>query len=444
MLNGPGIFGNSSFSDEMPFLAGNNMKRREQFFPDTLRCSKIFFLLPFSCFLLLTMFSAFQVSAGPLLCGIDSLESSGFRVLRGRTAGLITNRAGVNRNGEADYAVMLAGGVKLRFLMAPEHGLPADIDAGRSVGNASLCGSLPVYSLYGESKKPDEKLLRSIDILLFDLQDVGVRCYTYISTMKNAMEICEKTGTAFMVLDRPNPVIPFSPSGFMVSPGYESFVGAVDIPFVHAMTVGEIALYLKQRFFMRIDLRVIPMQGYRRDRFADEYPDFRFVSPSPNIKNVDTAILYPALVFLEGTTVSEGRGTDYPFRQIGAPFVRSPELYREFSGYRLPGVAVDTVSFRPLSGKFRGELCHGLKLFVTERRAFSPFRTASAILLSLQKLYPGLLGLEKEGAFFDRIAGTPRFREMILQQASVGKIMEESALQTGQFKKSPALKMLYP
>ncbi|NTV61615.1 MAG: DUF1343 domain-containing protein [Chlorobiaceae bacterium] len=394
--------------------------------------------------LLFLLISPFPVSAEPLLCGIDRLEKSGFRELGGMKVGLITNRAGVNRNGEADYAVMLKNGVKLQFLMAPEHGFSADIDAGRSVGNTTVEGRLPVYSLYGESKKPDERLLGSIDILLFDLQDVGARCYTYITTMKNAMEACEKRGTAFMVLDRPNPVIPIPAEGFMLIPGYGSFVGAVDVPFVHALTVGEIALLLKTRFYGRLDLRVVAMQGYRRDRFADEYPDFMFVSPSPNINNVDTAVLYPSLVFLEGTTVSEGRGTEFPFRQFGAPFIRSSELARELFSHRLPGVTVDTISFRPSTGKFRGELCHGLKLFVTERRAFSPFRTASAILLSLQKLYPGLLGLEKEGAFFDRIAGTPRFREMILQQASVGKIMEESALQTGQFKKSPALKMLYP
>jgi uncharacterized protein YbbC (DUF1343 family) len=405
---------------------------------------KMHFSALFSFFLLILACNPFPVSAEPLLCGIDRLEKSGFRELRGLKAGLITNRAGVTRRGEADYAVMLKGGVMLKFLMAPEHGFSADIDAGRTVGNTTVAGSLPVHSLYGESKKPDERLLGSIDILLFDLQDVGARCYTYISTMKNAMEACEKSGTVFMVLDRPNPVIPLPAEGFMVAPGYESFVGAVDIPFVHSMTVGEIALLLKKRFFMRLDLRVITMQGYRRDRFADDYPDFRFVSPSPNIKNVDTALLYPALVFLEGTSVSEGRGTAAPFRQFGAPFIGSGELAREIAGCRLPGLSIDTLTFRPSSGKFAGELCHGLKLCVTERKAFSPFLTAAAILRSLQKLYPGKIGIENKGDFFDKLAGSPRFREMILRQEPVENIMRESSLQVTRFRNSRVLKLLYP
>jgi len=397
----------------------------------------------FSLVLLISFPHPVQASPAPLLCGIDRLRQSGFRELRGLKAGLITNRAGVTSSGEADYAVMLRGGVNLKFLMAPEHGFSADIAAGYSVGNSTVAGSLPVYSLYGESKKPDERLLRSIDILLFDLQDVGARCYTYISTMKNAMEACEKSGTIFMVLDRPNPVMPVPAQGFMLAPGYESFVGAVDVPFVHSMTVGEIALLLKHQFFRRLDLRVVAMQGYRRDRFADEYADFRFVSPSPNIRDVDTALLYPATVFLEGTAVSEGRGSAAPFMQFGAPFVKSRDLAEKLASYNLPGITSDTVSFRPSADKFKGEICRGLKLRVRDRKAYSPFRTAAAILLSLQKLYPGRTGLEEKGAFFDRLAGTSRFREMILRQDSLENIMRESAFEARRFREGADKFMLY-
>ncbi len=411
---------------------------------DLVRRRELRFSAIFALFLFLSLSCPFSVSGSPLSLGIDRLEASHFSELRGKRVGLITNRAGVTGKGEADYIAMLRGGVSLQFLMAPEHGFSADIEAGRAVGPATAAGSLPIHSLYGESKKPDEKLLGTIDILLFDLQDVGTRCYTYISTMKNAMEACGKTGTAFMVLDRPNPVIPLRAEGFMVATGYGSFVGAVDVPFVHSMTVGEIAIYLKNRFYPHLDLRVIPMQGYSRGRFADEYPDMPFVSPSPNIRNVETAILYPALVFLEGTSVSEGRGSDAPFRQFGAPFIDSRKFLSELATFRLEGMVADTVSFVPASDKFKGVACHGLKLRVTDRKAFSPFRTAAAIMLSLHKLYPDKIAFGDKGAFFDKLAGTPRFRKMIVQQKPLEAIMRESSEEVATFRRSRAVTLLYP
>ena len=379
---------------------------------------------------------ALPVSADELHCGIDRLEESECRELSGLKVGLITNAAGVSRKGEANYALMLRSGVRLKFLMAPEHGFSADLEAGKKVGSTVVADTLPVFSLYGASKIPDLRQLKQIDLLVFDLQDIGTRCYTYISTMKNAMEACEEAGIAFMVLDRPNPIAPLLPAGFMLEPGHESFVGAVDIPFIHSLTVGEIALLLKDRRYHKLDLRVIPMQGYRRERFADEYPGFTFRAPSPNIKTVDTAIIYPATVFLEATTVSEGRGTDDPFMQFGAPFIKSRELADALKGYNLPGVSFEPVVFKPRSNKFDGKLCHGLKLSLTERKAFNPFMTATALLLELQRLYPDKIGLDKRGEFFDKLAGNSLFREMIKKQFPLEKIMEESRRQVVQFKRS--------
>ena len=379
---------------------------------------------------------AFPASAEPLLCGIDRLDASGFREFSGLRIGLITNAASISRKGEPDYAIMLRSGVNLKFLMAPEHGFSADIEAGKKVGSSVISGTIPVFSLYGASKKPDISQLREIDLLVFDLQDVGTRCYTYISTMKNAMEACEEAGIAFMVLDRPNPVIPLRPEGFMLAPGYESFVGAVNIPFLHAMTVGEIALLLKEQCYKKLDLRVIGMQGYRRNKFGDEYADFSFKSPSPNIRSVDTAIIYPATVFLEATTVSEGRGTEAPFMQFGAPFIKSRELGNALRTYKLAGVSFKPVVFQPASGKFTGERCQGLKFSLIDRKAFSPFRTATALLLELQRLYPENIGLDKRGDFFDKLAGTPRFREMIKKQLPIDTILEESRRQVDEFNRS--------
>ncbi|MEI8186935.1 MAG: DUF1343 domain-containing protein [Chlorobiaceae bacterium] len=394
-------------------------------------------------FLLFSLCLTSPVSAETLLCGIDRLESSKFRELSGLKVGLITNVAGVSRTGESDYAMMLRHAVNLKFIMAPEHGFSADIEAGKSVGGSVLHDSLPVFSLYGASRKPDIRQLKSIDILVFDLQDIGSRCYTYISTMKNAMEACEEAGIPFMVLDRPNPVIPLSQDGFMLAPGYESFVGAVDIPFIHSMTVGEIAMFLKERKYKRLDLRVIMMSGYNRQKFADEYPGFRFISPSPNMRSVETAIVYPATVFLEASAISEGRGTEAPFMQFGAPFVNGRELADALKEYSLPGIIFNAVSFQPLSGKFSGKRCQGVKLFVTDRKTFTPFKTAAAILLALQRLYPGQTGLDKPNIFFDRLAGTPLFREMINSQMPLDVIMEESRKQIEQFNRNTEIPILY-
>ena len=392
---------------------------------------------------LFSLFFSLPLSAGELLCGIDRLEASGFRELSGMKVGLITNVAGISRKGEPDYLIMLRNGVTLQFLMAPEHGFSADIAAGQKVASTVIADSIPVFSLYGASKKPDIYQLKRIDILLFDLQDTGVRCYTYISTMKMAMEACQEAGIPFMVLDRPNPIMPLHPDGFMLAPGYESFVGAVDIPFIHAMTVGEIALLLRERLYKTLDLRLIPMEGYQRDRFGDEYPGFSFRSPSPNIRGVETAILYPATVFLEATTVSEGRGTDDPFMQFGSPFVNSRKLAEALEPFNIPGVRFEIVSFKPRSGKFSGEWCQGLKLVVTDRKTFAPFRTATAILLALQRLYPDKLGLEKKVVFFDQLAGTPLYREMIIKQMPLEAIMDASRQQIEQFSSSIPATLLY-
>ncbi len=390
-------------------------------------------------------FFASPLFAEKLLCGIDRLEASHCRELSGLRVALVTNAAGVTGKGEPNYAMMIRNGVKLKFLMAPEHGFSVTVEAGKAVGRAVVADTLSVFSLYGASKKPNIGQLRQIDLLIFDLQDIGTRCYTYISTMKNAMEACEQAGTAFMVLDRPNPIAPLGQSGFMLQSGYESFVGAVDIPFLHAMTVGEIALLLKEHHYQRLDLRVLPMQGYNRKSFADEYQEFHFRSPSPNIKDVDTAIVYPATVFLEATTVSEGRGTDAPFMQFGAPFIRSKELLEALMKYHLAGVLFDSVAFLPRSSKFKGERCYGLKINVTNRRAFNPIRTAAALLLELQRLYPADIGLDKKGRFFDQLSGSPLFRQMIQQQWSLESIMEASRQQIKVFTRdTPAQSFLYP
>lgn len=400
---------------------------------------RIFSLLLFFC-----IFATHPLRGAAFRSGIDLLEDSGCRELEGKKVALVTNAAGFTSAGESNYRVLLRNGVDLKFIMAPEHGFAVNVEAGKKAEGTLIGDSLRVHSLYGSSKKPDALLLKTVDVVLFDLQDVGARCYTYISTMKLVMEACLEAGTAFMVLDRPNPVSPLAPEGFMLEKGYASFVGAVEVPFLHAMTVGEIAVLLKKSRFPKLDLQVVKMEGYRRGLFGDELPGFAFVSPSPNIRNVETAIVYPATVMLEATAVSEGRGTDAPFLQFGAPFIDSAGLLEELQSFRLPGVEFFPVRFIPKSGKFRNEECSGLRLRVSDRKRFSPFTTSAALLLALQKLYPSNLGLMKDGgAFFDRLAGTPHFREMILEQVPLGVIVEASRRDVQEFGRMHPARFLY-
>jgi uncharacterized protein YbbC (DUF1343 family) len=364
-----------------------------------------------------------MLAAEALLYGIDVLASSGCEALSGKRAGLITNSAGLSATREPNYRVLQRHGVDLRFLMAPEHGFSMRTAAGETVGNLTLSDTLKVYSLYGASKKPDSRLLKSIDVLIFDLQDVGTRCYTYISTMRYAMEACSDAGVAFMVLDRPNPVAPLSASGFMLDPRFRSFVGSSEIPFLHGMTVGEIASWLQKQHYPGLSLTVVRMKGYDRKRFADQHAGFRFLSPSPNIRDMETVLAYPATVFLEATEVSEGRGTDAPFRMFGAPFVDGSRLKKELDSRHLPGVVFRRVRFRPGSGKHADSICHGVRMTITDRKAYDPFRTSAAIMLAMQKLCPAQFGLEKRSLFFDRLAGTDRYRIMVEQQRPLGEIL---------------------
>lgn len=374
--------------------------------------------------------------------GLDVLDAEQCTALQGRRVGMITNAAAVSRSGEPGYRVLLRDGVDLKFLMAPEHGFRLERQAGEAVGNSEVGGKIAVYSLYGKSRRPDPELLKTIDVLVFDLQDAGVRCFTYISTMKLAMEACRETGVAFVVLDRPNPIAPIPPDGFVLNRDFESFVGAAELPFIHGMTVGEIATWLQKRDYPDLSLQVVRMSGYRHGLFADQLQGYRFRPPSPNLRDFETLLLYPATVMLEATAVSEGRGTEAPFKQFGAPFIDSAALLSELEAYRLPGVELHRVSFIPSSSKFAGIKCHGIRLALTDRAAFNPFMTQTAILLALQKLYPNQLGIDR--SFFDKLAGTNRYRRMIVKQKPIEKILDAARRGVRKFNEKNADRFLYP
>lgn len=397
------------------------------------------------CFFLLSCFFAVQtVWAGTFRYGLDVLDADRCSALQGKRVALISNAAAVSGSGEPAYRVLLRHGVDLKFLMAPEHGFALDREAGQRVSDAGIADTLKIYSLYGASKRPDPGLLRTVDLVVFDLQDAGVRCYTYISTMKLAMDACREAGVAFMVLDRPNPIAPLPTGGFLLEPRFGSFVGAAELPFLHGMTTGEIAVWLQSRRYPSLSLSVIRMEGYRHDRFADHLSGYRFRSPSPAIRDFRTLLLYPATVMLEATDVSEGRGTDKPFRVFGAPFIDSDVLLRELESYALPGIGFSRSEFTPVSGKFSGRECQGIALKVTDRERYDPFMTSTAILLSLQKLWPGELGIDRHAAFFDQLAGTDRYRIMIQQQYPIGEILDATRQSRRPFAAEISGRFLYP
>ena len=273
-------------------------------------------------------------------------------------------------------------------LFGPEHGLRGELQ------DQELCDSfrdgatgLPVYSLYGKHLKPTAEMLRDIDSVVFDIQDVGSRYYTFIYTLSYLMEACKEANVEVVVLDRPNPINGADLEGPVLEPGYESFVGRYPMPIRHGMTVGELAVFFHQEFRVTCRLEVVSMEGWQRESYFEE-TGLPWVLPSPNMPTVDTAIVYPGMCLLEGTNVSEGRGTTRPFEIFGAPWIQPDPFCRRMEELRLPGVRFRPLFFQPTFNKYRGELCGGAQMHITDRRAFLPVKTALYLLSIFLADYP--------------------------------------------------------
>jgi uncharacterized protein YbbC (DUF1343 family) len=244
---------------------------------------------------------------------------------------------------------------------------------------------IPVYSLYGEHREPTAEMLKSVDVLLVDLQDVGARYYTFIWTLYLCMRACEKMGIEIVVLDRPNPINGVTIEGPLPDPDYKSFVGLHPIPVRHGKTIGELARQFRNEAFSKCRLSILPLKNWEREMWFDQ-TGLPWVMPSPNMPTLDTATVYPGMCLLEGTNISEGRGTTRPFEIFGAPFIRGEEFRSELNALRLPGVFFRETYFQPTFQKFAGELCTGAQLHITDRDAFQPFQTGVEIIRRLRKL----------------------------------------------------------
>jgi uncharacterized protein YbbC (DUF1343 family) len=294
--------------------------------------------------------------------------------LKGLRVGLVVNPSSITAELEhASLALSRRRGVRVTALFGPEHGISADAQDLVEVGHTrDRATGLPVFSLYGETRVPTPEMLAHVDAMVFDVQDVGSRYYTFVYTMLHVLEACARERKRVVVLDRPNPIGGDAVDGNVLDPGYRSFVGLHPLAVRHGMTCGELALLFAEELSLDVDLHVVRMKGWRR-AMAYEDTGLPWVMPSPNIPTVDTAFVYPGGCLVEGTNLSEGRGTTRPFELVGAPWLDANALARALGKERLPGVGFRATAFTPTFQKHAGRLCHGVQLHVTDRRRFPAF-----------------------------------------------------------------------
>lgn len=321
--------------------------------------------------------------------GIDNIDQH-LTVFKGKRVGLITNQTGMTSDFQSSIDVIKAK-TNLVALFSPEHGIRGHVPAGATVGSyIDESTGVPVYSLYGQTKKPTAEMLAEVDVLAFDMQDIGARFYTYMYTMAYAMQSAKEQGKTFVVFDRPNPVGGEVVEGNIIESGYESFIGLYPIPARHGLTIGEMARLMNSEFSINCDLVVVPMTGWKRSmHFADT--GLPWVMTSPNVPTPDTALVYSGTGIFGGTNVSEGVGTTRPFEFVGAPWLNAAELAERMNAAGLPGVAFRPVYFTPrqVDVKYQGRLCGGVQLHITDRQTFRPVRTGLTLLYTINDISGG-------------------------------------------------------
>ena len=322
---------------------------------------------------------------------IDHLRELWPKKFRGARVGALFHPASVSAKLEhASQILERRNGdlFRLAVFFGPQHGFRGETQDNmvewKSYEHPRL--GIPIYSLYGEHREPTAEMLEDVDLLLVDLQDVGARYYTFIWTMYLCLRACEKAGVHVLVLDRPNPINGVATEGPVLDPEYQSFVGLHSIPIRHGRTMGELAQQFRDEAFPDCELSISPMKNWKRAMWFDQ-TGLRWVMPSPNMPTLDTATVYPGMCLLEGTNISEGRGTTRPFEIFGAPFINAEVLCRELTNLKLPGVYFRENYFQPTFHKFVGELCGGAQLHVIDRETFRPFMTGVEIIKRIRKIY---------------------------------------------------------
>jgi uncharacterized protein YbbC (DUF1343 family) len=389
-----------------------------------------------------------QKQTEKIVLGCENFLANHLDLVRGKKVGLITNPTGVDSHLNSLIDLFHENpAISLVALYGPEHGVRGNAKAGEYIPfyqDEKL--GLPVFSLYGQSMKsgpgmlrdideqmrsfdtnedgkfPEDASIENVDVMVFDIQDIGTRIYTYIATMAYSMQACAKNGIDFIILDRPNPINGVDMEGPVLEyPAFSSFVGLYPIPVRHGMTTGELAHLFNDRFFSKkVDLTVIPMEGWTRSMWYDQ-TGLPWIFPSPNMPTLRTATVYPGQVFLEGTNISEGRGTPTPFEIFGAPWIDGHDLTKWLNRLSLPGVVFREANFTPIFSKYKGELCGGTQIHIRDRDTYKPFETTLHIIKTAQVNYP--VRFEFHIDYFDRIAGSTSIRQAIEKHAKVDEIV---------------------
>jgi uncharacterized protein YbbC (DUF1343 family) len=404
----------------------------------------------------------------PVKTGVEVLFEQRLDLIRGKRIGLITNPSGVDSHLDSIVELFRAQpDVHLVALYGPEHGVRGDAQAGQTVQfYYDKHFKLPVFSLYGQTHEPPANMLTNIDqymrsydtqesgktpvngalngidVMVLDLQDVGTRVYTFEATLAYAMRACANAHIPFIVLDRPNPIGGAVMEGPILEyPEYSSFIGLCATPLRHGMTMGELALFYKDHFLTNnLDLTVIPLENWHRDEWYDQ-TGLPWVMPSPNLPTLDSCVVYPGQVMLEGTDLSEGRGTTHPFEIFGAPWIDGYVLADKLNALHLPGVKFREIWFTPTFSKFQGELCGGCQIHVTDRNAYQSVATTLNILATIKQLYGDKLTFHDK--YFDRVLGNDTVLQGLKHGEPVDKII--AAYQPGldEFAKERGKYLLY-
>jgi uncharacterized protein YbbC (DUF1343 family) len=409
---------------------------------------------------LIALFSTSYLSTNNILAqeikvtvGAEILLSDSLSLIKNRRLGIVTNHSAILKNKVHLVDTLFSlNEVKISALFGPEHGIRGNAPDGHSIANGidSKTG-LPIYSLYGKIKRPTDEMLKDIDILIFDIQDIGARYYTYISTLYNVMISAAEHKIPLIVLDRPNPINGVSIDGPIRKKEFKSFVAIAPIPIRHGMTIGELALMFNNEGWLgnnlKADLHIIKMKGWKRRYFFDDC-NLPWVAPSPNMPNLETAIVYPGMCLLEGVNVSEGRGTYSPFLTFGAPYINTRDLLSELDYFEHTGIELQGANFIPHSipnmsttPKYKGIMCHGAKIKVINKKKFSPLKFGIEVLYSIHNLYPDKFKLRDN--WLDKLYGSTTLSKLLLKNAPPERIFATWKRELRKFKKLRKKYLLY-
>lgn len=383
-------------------------------------------------------------SAGPVRPGIETFLADVPARLRGKRVGLITNHTGIDRARTPDIDLIARHPhLRLVALLAPEHGIRGTVEAGEPIQDERDPGTgVPIHSLYqSEDRGPTPEMLRDVDVLVYDLQEVGGRTWTYVSTMALSMQAAARKGIPFVVLDRPNPIGGEIVEGALLDPRFRSFVGMYPIPARHGMTVGELATLFNQAHGIGSDLVVARVEGWRRSQWQDE-TGLPWVNPSPNLRSLAALTSYPGSVYFEGTSVTEGRGTDRPFEQVGAPWLDAPRVAATMNAMGLPGIRFEAITMpvAPTAAKHPGQTIPAIRFVVTDRRAYRPVRTSLLLIDEIRRQHP------RDFAWtgtIDRLTGSDRVR-LAIEGGTLPALLEEWDREAAAFAEYRRAFLLYP